>query len=1176
MSESPDKVEALFDAVIQVAPAERMAYLARVCGDDEQLRHRVERLLSNLERAGNFLSQNDEILPGSTRGVALMVEKPGDRIERYKLLERIGEGGCGVVYMAEQQEPVHRRVALKILKLGMDTRSVIARFEAERQALALMDHPNIARVLDAGATETGRPYFVMELVGGIKITDYCEKKNLSIRRRLDLFIEVCRAIQHAHQKGVIHRDIKPSNVLVAEQDGSAVPKVIDFGIAKATQGKLTEQTVFTAFEQFLGTPAYMSPEQAQPGGLDVDTRSDIYSLGVLLYELLTGKTPFDAKELMAVGLEAMRRTIREKEPPTPSTRLKQDLAAQDARSDEAKIQNPKSKIANDLDWIVMKCLEKERARRYETANGLATDIQRHLNNEPVAAGPPSKLYRLQKLARRNRAVFAAAGGILLALASGVVFSSWQAVRARRAELEQRRLRYEAVTAQANESNQKAQAQQRLYESLLGESRATRSARHVGYRDRVYQLLQQANALNLPQMDPSQLRQEAVACMGDFVGLTPGTFTNVPSDTTIFRACLDPAGKLAAFTLKDGRILLCELPSGKEVAQLKTEVPATDVCFSVQGNQLISINYLPRPLPTEVRVRASRICVWEAGEDTRWKQVAEIPLPGAWECFPCARGVLVIVFSYQPRQGRVFDLKTRTIIQSFDFPTWGVEWGIPCATISRDGRLLATENQSAPGLHDHEIDISDLSTGKLLKRLEPRMGDLSSLTFSSDGSELCCLSDYEGGVIYRTSDFKPITEFSGAFLYRSRPSFAQASAIVALPLGQRQSGIRLWDLTARKDLATLDEPEPAIEAMFANDQRFLMTYGNGSARFYWLDRTPEKVTLSGHAGLVAGMVFSPDGIRLASVGTDRKLRVWDCADGRQRWVSENLPGSGQSVACSPDGQYLAAGDADTKWISVWDANTGKPLSGLGTNTVGWNWSTQFSPDGRYFLTAGGGYEYNEGIDLWTIQSNGTGDPQGNLRANLSRHLSINSCSLVIAPDSRHVAFVDNPGEHNPIKLVGYHLYIWDLASNGAPRVVANDFVPAGQSESFTPDSKRLIYTSSNREVVTLDVATGSELSRFRTLDPGQLRNSSDFPNLTLSPDGTRLAMISVSSLGVDLWDPVSGKLIFSLPEQSNAVCWLTWAPDSRRLAVARSDGSIAIWNLTQIDRNLAKLGLSSRP
>jgi serine/threonine protein kinase/tetratricopeptide (TPR) repeat protein len=361
-------------------------------------------------------------------------EKRGDWIGRYRLIEEIGRGGCGVVYMAEQEEPVRRRVALKVIKLGMDTRELVARFEAERQALALMDHPNIAKVLEAGASESGRPYFVMELVGGIKITEYCEQNQLNTRQRLDLFIEVCRAIQHAHQKGIIHRDIKPSNVLVATQDGVPVPKVIDFGIAKATQGRLTDQTVFTAFEQFMGTPAYMSPEQAQLGGLDIDTRSDIYSLGVLLYELLTGKTPFDAKELLGAGVEAMRRTIQEKEPPTPSTRLKQEaLGTGPAVSGKPEIRSPKCEIDRDLDWIVMKCLEKDRSRRYETTNDLAKDIQRQLHDEPVQAGPPSKFYRFRKAVRRNQTVFTAGAVILIVLMAGTVLSTLEAIRARRAE-----------------------------------------------------------------------------------------------------------------------------------------------------------------------------------------------------------------------------------------------------------------------------------------------------------------------------------------------------------------------------------------------------------------------------------------------------------------------------------------------------------------------------------------------------------------------------------------------------------------------------------------------------------------------------------------------------------------------------------------------------------------------
>ncbi|HEX5218391.1 MAG TPA: serine/threonine-protein kinase, partial [Verrucomicrobiae bacterium] len=358
---------------------------------------------------------------------AIIEEEIGGRIDRYKILQKLGEGGCGVVYMAEQTEPVRRRVALKVIKLGMDTRQVIARFEAERQALALMDHPNIARVLDAGATLNGRPYFVMELVKGVRITDYCDQNHLSARERLNLFVQVCQAIQHAHQKGIIHRDIKPSNILVTLHDGVPIPKVIDFGIAKATDQPLTEKTVFTEVGRFMGTPAYMSPEQAELSGLDIDTRSDIYALGVLLYELLTGRTPFDAKELSQAGLDEMRRRIREEEPIRPSTRLN-TMANADLTKVAERRQSEPAKLTRflrgDLDWIVMKCLEKDRMRRYDTANGLAMDIQRYLNNEPVIACPPSSLYRFEKMVRRNKLAVGALGGVTLSLLLGLGLSTW--------------------------------------------------------------------------------------------------------------------------------------------------------------------------------------------------------------------------------------------------------------------------------------------------------------------------------------------------------------------------------------------------------------------------------------------------------------------------------------------------------------------------------------------------------------------------------------------------------------------------------------------------------------------------------------------------------------------------------------------------------------------------------
>jgi len=456
-SSSQDREAALVALAIQQPVSARAVFLQAVCGDDQGLRQRLEALLAAHEQPETLTAARADNVEATVKldFSDAPDEGVGTTLGRYKLLELIGEGGCGVVYVAEQTEPVRRRVALKVIKLGMDTRQVVARFEAERQALAMMDHPNIAKVLDAGTTEFGRPYFVMELVRGIRITEYCDQANLTTKERLDLFIKVCQAIQHAHQKGIIHRDIKPSNILVTLHDGVPVPKVIDFGIAKATEGRLTDATVYTQLHQFIGTPAYMSPQQAEMSGLDIDTRSDIYSLGVLLYELLAGSTPFDAKELMALGIDAMRKTIREKEPVRPSTRLATlgaDELTTTARRRSADTSKLLHQLKGDLDWIVMKCLEKDRSRRYDTANGLAADLRRHLSNEPVVARPPSATYRFQKAFRRNKIFFTAGTAVVMALILGLGLA---AVGLRRATKE----RNSAVVARTAEEAQRRQAQQ---------------------------------------------------------------------------------------------------------------------------------------------------------------------------------------------------------------------------------------------------------------------------------------------------------------------------------------------------------------------------------------------------------------------------------------------------------------------------------------------------------------------------------------------------------------------------------------------------------------------------------------------------------------------------------------------------------------------------------------------
>ncbi len=475
------RIRDIFNAAIERFGAERQQFLDSSCVGDAAMRAKIDALLAAAEKDDEFLSAPtaDSNASHAFTIAAPLREGPGTRIGPYKLLQLIGEGGFGSVFMAEQEKPVQRKVALKIIKLGMDTRQVVARFEQERQALAMMDHPNIARVLDAGATEAGRPFFVMELVKGDPIVEYCDRNNLSIEDRLDLFAQVCNAVQHAHTKGIIHRDIKPSNILVSTQDGRPHTKVIDFGIAKATASKLTEKTLFTEHRQLIGTPQYMSPEQAE-GSLDIDTRTDVYSLGVLLYELLTGTTPFTSKELRSAAYAEIQRIIREVEPPKPSTRLSNntDTLASVAAKRSAEPKRLGTIVRGELDWIVMKALEKDRQRRYETANGLAADIRRYLSGEAVQAAPPSTVYRFKKFIKRNRVMVSAGSAVAAALLIGAVAFAWQAqvasdqrdraVKSRQAESEQRKLaevaRTEAVTQQARAVAQEAEARKQEEEA----------------------------------------------------------------------------------------------------------------------------------------------------------------------------------------------------------------------------------------------------------------------------------------------------------------------------------------------------------------------------------------------------------------------------------------------------------------------------------------------------------------------------------------------------------------------------------------------------------------------------------------------------------------------------------------------------------------------------------------
>jgi serine/threonine protein kinase/Flp pilus assembly protein TadD len=511
MTKQPLSVKACFDQALEIAsPAERQAYLDQLCAEAPEVRDKVDGLLKAYEDAGSFL----EVSPRSPVATVdePLTERPGTVIGPYKLMEQIGEGGMGLVFVAEQQHPVRRKVALKVIKPGLDSKPVIARFEAERQALALMDHPNIAKVHDGGTTAEGRPYFVMELVRGIPITEFCDQHRLTLAQRLGLFGDVCRAVQHAHQKGIIHRDLKPSNILVTMHDVTPVVKVIDFGIAKATGLQLTDKTLYTGFAQLVGTPQYMSPEQASLSGLDVDTRTDVYSLGVLLYELLTGTTPFDRETLKKAGYDEMRRIIREEEPPKPSTRISTLEKATLSTVCERRGAEPKKlgqQVRGELDWIVMRALEKDRNRRYESASAFAADVQRYLGDEPVQACPPSAGYRLKKFARRNKAGLVTTGLVAAALVLGTAVSVWQAVEA---------------TAARGVASQRLASEQQAHQDAVEQGQRAQ-AHFKKALEAVQRMLTQVadeKVAAIPQMKEIRQRliEDAVAFYTDLIALNP--------------------------------------------------------------------------------------------------------------------------------------------------------------------------------------------------------------------------------------------------------------------------------------------------------------------------------------------------------------------------------------------------------------------------------------------------------------------------------------------------------------------------------------------------------------------------------------------------------------------------------------------------------------------------------
>ncbi|PWU14499.1 MAG: hypothetical protein C5B50_17160 [Verrucomicrobia bacterium] len=1112
MESTQTALREVFDEAAEIAdPAARALFLDSACRGNGPLRARVEELLRADSRATDFLRDRPDSFETD-----LSPERIGERIGRYRLRELIGRGGCGVVYLAEQEEPVRREVALKVIKLGMDTRSVVARFEAERQTLALMDHPNIARVLDAGATEKGRPYFVMELVRGVPITDYCEQKALSFRQRLELFVQICQAVQHAHQKGIIHRDLKPSNILVATQDGVPVPKVIDFGIAKVTEqgpgcGGLT------SLNQFIGTPAYMSPEQVGLGAGDVDTRSDVYSLGVILYELIAGQPPFNPKNLSQAGLDEMRRIIREVDAVKPSTRLAQDLVAADVRRlySKSEWRNPKSEekvrassrrllhdVRGDLDWIVMKCLEKDRARRYETASALATDIRRHLENEPVAARPPSRFYRIQKVFRRHRTAFASAGIIVLVLIAAVVVSTRLAVRAMRAEKVQTQLRAEAQQ-QAAETR----------ESLV-RLRVDQGNRLVEQGDPLSALPLFVAALQLEHGDPAREENERLR-IGWAMRNAPRLTQVIFHGRRINSLAFSPDGTKIASCSDEREAHIWSAETGKQLlAGLQLPRSLRLARFNSDGQRLVAMDH----------VGTARIWSSATGEPVS----ALLRVADADPSFldngltPCAKfspdGKLLLG-AWGSKTAHIWNARNGEHVLALPHPQLLVN-----GEFSPDSRYVVT------CCRDEVARIWDVTTGK--RTATPRIlcsDAVGDARFSPDGTRLLTISVRKNLELWDWQTGHPLgPQMKHEFAITQALFTTNGDRIITASL---DGIVRVWDTAKGQVIARLHHPAAPNSVALSPDSRWLATGCDDSYVRVW-DIAHEHLAMSvlPQGAEVLAVAFSPDGKRVAAAGVGGLLRLWELRSREAPAVTFAEPDA-VWADFSPDGAKVAtAGRHFDTAARVWDASTGAPLTPWLRHEDALRFA-EFSPDGSRILTYG---EENLAL-IWDVR---TGQQATSPLEHPKRLFD-----AAWSPDGRRVltACADGAG------------YLWDAATG--KRLFTLQHSNEVRAVTFSADGKLMATGSRDRTARIWDVATGRPVS-------WPLPQTAPVHRLRFSPDDLRLVTScyreDVTHSEAELWDVATGKLLGTMPNRDDLMM-IEFSHDGRRIATACNDRTARIWD-----------------
>jgi eukaryotic-like serine/threonine-protein kinase len=1108
MNERLAKAEALFHEACELAPERREAFLRQSCGEDADLLREVTALLRAAGIADQWLKDSDCAAAEADLGSSYLnriSEGPGTVVGRYKLLEKIGEGGFGVVYMAEQEAPVRRKVALKIIKLGMDTKSVIARFEAERQALALMDHPNIAKVHDAGATDTGRPYFVMELVRGVPVTRFCGENQLGTTERLELFIQVCSAVQHAHQKGVIHRDIKPTNVLVTLNDGVPHPMLIDFGVAKAINQRLTEKTLFTNFGQMIGTPAYMSPEQAEMSKLDVDTRSDIYSLGVLLYELLTGTTPFPEERLRRSGYVEMQRIICEEKPEKPSTKLtRAPLAADPKRGiPQSQIKNQKSKIENDLDWIVMKCLEKDRTRRYETANGLAMDLKRHLSNEPVVARPPSRLYEFRKSVQRHKVGFVATVAVILVLLAGVLVSTWQAVRATNAKREELTARQKAqaaelVARQRAYASDMNLAKQALDQGNLGGAQdlLNRQRPRPGQKDlrgwewrylwgqtrsdALFTLCQISNQVNSLAASPDGNMLAVGAYHEGGVEMwdlrTRQVVTNLVRDEELVRAAFSPTAPLLAFA--GTRSPASQHPQTTlhlwniVTRQMVTNLPLKRVCmglaFSKDGRVLVT------------STAYGHITLWRMPDGTRLTNYSSRQMWTIGTDFTTTPDLSLAAYA-MGSWIRVVDLRDGTNLWTKKAAT---DESITALAFSPDGRTLA----SGAGFRKSDIRLWDVATGKGIGRLAGHASWVSSLVFWPDGKKLASSSADQTIRVWDVASRKCLDVLRG-----HRDEIWRVGLLPddkTLVSGGKDGTVCLWDTSTnhpRNRSATL--PANIWGWCFAADSQSVLTLdGRGQVtRWSGPDFQREEPLLRLPAGRhITAYAFSKGGRFLAVGLTNGTVQVWDLAAKVLRRQLTNPAGPIIPLMFQRDGKDLGTAGPSLHLFQTWDLTTGLETW---TRTMRWGLPHgALSPDGR----VGVGLSRDRGVVVYL-----TGRPAGAIR------------TLDILEGSR---------------------------------------------VTFSPDGRRLAASSNQEYVRVWDTATWREEATLR----GFLHAAC---SVGFSPDGKRLAAGGASSYKrMILWDTDSWQAVLTLAGQGPdlRVVFTAFSPDGNTLGAVNEPGALVLW------------------